>query len=52
MHELARGLFQCVEAAFEVTYFRRAIRDAERLADVHVLRDGGVEERSVDVELT
>jgi hypothetical protein len=50
--ELARGLFQSVEAAFEVTHFRRAIREAERLANVHVLFDGSVNESNVDVELT
>jgi hypothetical protein len=50
--EFARGLFQAVEAAFDVRYFGRAIKEAEGLADVHVLFDGGVEERSVDVELT
>jgi hypothetical protein len=50
--ELARGLFQSVEAAFEVTHFERAIREANRMADLHVLLDGGVEKRSVDVELT
>jgi hypothetical protein len=50
--ELARGLFQSVEAAFEVTHFGRAMREAERLADVHVYLDGGVDELSVDVELT
>jgi hypothetical protein len=35
-----------------VTHFGRAIKEAEGLADVHVLFDGGVEGRSVDVELT
>jgi hypothetical protein len=50
--ELARGLFHAVEAAFEVTHYGRAIAEAEGLADVHVLLDGAVEERSVDVELT
>jgi hypothetical protein len=35
-----------------VTHFRHAIRETERLADVHVLLDGGVEESNVDVELT
>jgi hypothetical protein len=50
--ELARGLFQSAGAAFEVTHFRRAIKEAERMADVHVLLDGGVEERSVNVEST
>jgi hypothetical protein len=49
---LARGLFQSVEAAFEVTHFGRAIREAEGLADVHVLLDWGVEKRIVDVEST
>jgi hypothetical protein len=49
--ERARRLFQSVEAAFEMTHFRRAIREAEGLADVHVLLDGSVEERSVDVKL-
>jgi hypothetical protein len=50
--ELARGLFQSIEAAFEMTHFRRAITEAEGLADVHVLLDGVVKERSVDVKLT
>jgi hypothetical protein len=50
--ELARGLFQSVEVTFEVTHFGRDIREAEGLADIHVLLDGGVEERSVDVDLT
>jgi hypothetical protein len=50
--ELARGLFQSVEAAFEMTHLRRAIREAEGVADVHILLDGGVEERSVDIKLT
>jgi hypothetical protein len=50
--ELARGLFQAVEAAFEVAHLGRAIRETEELADVHVLLDEGVEERSVDIELT
>jgi hypothetical protein len=49
--ELARGLFQSVEATFEMTHFRRAIRETERLADVHVLLYGGVEESNVDVKL-
>jgi hypothetical protein len=40
--EIASGLFQSVEATFEVTHFRRAINEAERLADVHVLLDGCV----------
>jgi hypothetical protein len=40
--ELARGLFQSVEAAFEMTHFRRVITEAEGLADVHVLLDWGV----------
>jgi hypothetical protein len=50
--ELARGLFESVEATLEMTHFRRAISEAEGLADVHVLPDWGVEERSVDVKLT
>jgi hypothetical protein len=50
--ELARGLFHSVEAAFEVTHFGRVIREAEGMADVHVLLDGGLEESSVDVQLT
>jgi hypothetical protein len=50
--EFARGPFQAVGAAFAVTHFGRAIREADGLADVHVLLDGGVEEHSVDVELT
>jgi hypothetical protein len=50
--ELARGLFESVEATLEVTHFRRAISEAEGLANVHVLLDWGVEERSVDVMLT
>jgi hypothetical protein len=49
--ELARGLFESVEAALEMTHFRRAISEAEGLADLHVLLDWGVEERSVDVKL-
>jgi hypothetical protein len=47
--ELARGLFESVEATLEVTHFRRAISEAAGLGDVHVLLDWGVEERSVDV---
>jgi hypothetical protein len=35
-----------------MTHCRRAIREVEGLADVHVLFDWGVEERSVDVQLT
>jgi hypothetical protein len=50
--ELARGLFESVEAAPEMTHFKRAINEAEGLADVHVLLHGGVEERSVYVKLT
>jgi hypothetical protein len=51
--ELARGMFQAVEAAFEVAHFGRSIGEAEGLAGgVHVLVDGGVEERNVDIELT
>jgi hypothetical protein len=50
--ELARGLFEGVEATLEMTHFRRAISEAEGLAYVHVLLDWGVEERSVDVKLT
>jgi hypothetical protein len=50
--ELARGLFQPVEAAFEMAYLRGAIREAEGLTDVNVLSDEGVEKRSVDVRLT
>jgi hypothetical protein len=49
--ELARRLLKSVEAAFEVTHFGRAIGEAKGLADVHVLLDRGVEERSVDVKL-
>jgi hypothetical protein len=44
--ELARGLFESVEAALEMTHVRRAISEAEGLADVHVLFNWGVEERS------
>jgi hypothetical protein len=40
--EIARGLLKSVEAAFEMTYFGRAISEAEELADVHVLLDWGV----------
>jgi hypothetical protein len=36
-HELARGLFQPVEAAFEITLLGRAIGEAKGLANVHVL---------------
>jgi hypothetical protein len=50
--ELARGLFKSVEAAFEMTHLGRAIGEAEWLADVHVLLDLGVEERSVDAKVT
>jgi hypothetical protein len=50
--ELARGLFKSIEAAIEMTRFGRASTEAEGLADVHVLLDWGVEERSVDVKLT
>jgi hypothetical protein len=50
--ELARGLFKSVEAALEMTHFRRAISEAERLADVHVLLNRGIEKRGVDVKLT
>jgi hypothetical protein len=50
--ELARGMFQAVEASFEVTHFGRAIIETEGLADLYVLYDAGVEERSADVELT
>jgi hypothetical protein len=50
--ELARGLFESVEAVFKVTQFRRAISEAEGLADVYVLLDWGVEECSVDVKQT
>jgi hypothetical protein len=49
--ELARGLFKSVEAWFEMTYFGRAISEAEGLADVHVLLDWGVHKRIVDVKL-
>jgi hypothetical protein len=49
--EFARGLLMSVEVAFAITHFRRAISEAEGLAHVHVLLDGGVEERSVDVKL-
>jgi hypothetical protein len=35
-----------------MTQFRRAIGEAKGLADVHVLFDGSVEERSVDMKLT
>jgi hypothetical protein len=40
--ELARGLLKAVETALEMTHFGRAISEAERLADVHVLLDWGV----------
>jgi hypothetical protein len=50
--ELARGLFQAVEATFEMTHLRHAIGEAKGLADVHVLFDGGVEDRRVDINLT
>jgi hypothetical protein len=50
--ELARGLLKTVEAAFEMTRFGHATNKAEGLADVHVLLDWGVKERSVDVKLT
>jgi hypothetical protein len=49
--ELARGLFQSVEAAFEMTHLRSTIREAEWLADAHVLFYGSVEERNVDIKL-
>jgi hypothetical protein len=49
--ELARGMFQAVEAALEMTHFRRAISEVEGLVNVHVLLDWGVEERSVDVKM-
>jgi hypothetical protein len=45
-------MFESVEAALEMTHFGRAISEAEGLADVHVLLNGGVEERSVYVKLT
>jgi hypothetical protein len=35
-----------------MTYFGRAISEAEGLADVHVLLNMGVEKFSVDVKLT
>jgi hypothetical protein len=47
--ELARGLLKTVETTFEMTHFRRAIKEAEWLADVHVLLDRGVEESRVDI---
>jgi hypothetical protein len=50
--ELARGLFESIEAALEMTHFRRAISEAEGLADVHVLLDWDVEECSIDAKLT
>jgi hypothetical protein len=50
--KLARGLLQAAEAAFEMTHFRRAIGQAKGLADVRVLFDGSVKERSVDIMLT
>jgi hypothetical protein len=34
--ELARGFFQSAEAAFEMTHIRRAIREADCVADVLV----------------
>jgi hypothetical protein len=49
--ELARGLFQAVEAEFEMTHPRRAIEKTEGLADVHVFLDGSVGERRVDIML-
>jgi hypothetical protein len=50
--ELAGGLFQAVEVAFEVVNFGYTIRKAEGLANVHILLDWGIEERSADVKLT
>jgi hypothetical protein len=44
--ELARGLLQAEEAAFEMTHFRRAIGEAKGLTYVHVLFPRSVEERS------
>jgi hypothetical protein len=35
-----------------MTHFGRAIGEVEGLADLHVLLDRGVEERSIDVKLT
>ena len=45
------GLFKAVEAALEVANLGRAIGEAEGLADVHILPDGSVEKRCVDVKL-
>jgi hypothetical protein len=50
--DLARGLLHDVEAAFEMTHFRRGIGEAKGLADVRVLFDGSVNKRSVDIKLT
>jgi hypothetical protein len=50
--EFAKELFESVEAAFEMTHFGSGIREAEWLTGVHVLFDGSVEERGVDVKLT
>jgi hypothetical protein len=50
--ELARGLFHSVEATLEMAHFRLAIREAEGLADIHVLFNGGVDQRSIDNKLT
>jgi hypothetical protein len=50
--ELVRVLFRTIEVAFEMTHFTSAIGEAEGFADVHVLVDGSVEERSVDVKMT
>jgi hypothetical protein len=50
--EVAGGLFKAVELAFEVAHFGCTIREAGGLANVNILFDGGMEERSVDVNMT
>jgi hypothetical protein len=49
-------LLEVVETTFEVAHFRRAICEAEGLADVNIFFNGGIEEvekwhRGVDVKM-
>jgi hypothetical protein len=46
------GLLETIHAALEVADFIRIVCEPERLADVDLLGDRCIHERSVDVELT
>jgi hypothetical protein len=47
--DLAGGLLKSVKATFEVAHFKRAIREAKGLSQVHILFDGGIYRNAVSM---